>query len=64
MLIFAHVNKFDTYVKKVGFDQLILGKKKHMQISYVTLDNTSCVDDLSVSFINIAEINIGNTTCV
>ena len=35
-----------------------------MQISYVTLDNTPCVNDLSVSFINIAEINIGNTTCV
>ena len=40
MLIFAHVNKLYTYVKKVGFNQLILGKKKHMQIYLVTLDNT------------------------
>ena len=41
MLYFAHVNILYAYVKKVGFNQLILGKKKkHMQISLVTLDNT------------------------
>ena len=40
MLTFAHVNRLYTYVKKVGFNQLILSKKKHMLFAQVTFGNT------------------------
>ena len=64
MLAIAHVNKLYTYVKKVGFNQLILGKKKTYANLLSQLRQHPCVEDISVSFINIAEFNLNNATAL
>ena len=48
MLYFAHVNILYAYVKKVGFNQLILGKKKTYALSLNHLSQHPVFDDISV----------------
>ena len=50
MLYFAHVNILYAYVKKVGFNQLILGKKKYA-LSLNHLSQHPVFDDISVKIL-------------
>ena len=51
MLSFAHVDILYAYVKKVGFNQLILGKKKAYAICLNHLSQHPVFDDISVKVV-------------